>query len=200
MTGESLGALHQRVAQVALREESSSALAEYARVPIAFEVRERFVADGQQLTPEPVQPPWVKDYDALPGEGPASWARRFDLSRWGILSAWVDGERVGGAVVVAGSPGIDMLEGRTDLALLWDIRVAPAWRGRGVGVTLFQAVERWAMARGATRLKVETQSVNVPACRFYARMGCELGAINRLAYPDLPDEVQLLWYKSLETH
>ena len=46
-------------------------------------------------------------------------------------------------------------------------------------------------------MKVETQNVNVPACRFYARQGCVLGAINRFAYPDLPDEVQLLWYKTL---
>ena len=29
------------------------------------------------------------------------------------------------------------------------------------------------------------------------RMGCELGAMHRFAYPELPDEVQLLWYKAL---
>jgi hypothetical protein len=28
-------------------------------------------------------------------------------------------------------------------------------------------------------------------------MGCALGAINRFAYPDLPDEVQLPWRKAL---
>ena len=42
---------------------------------------------------------------------------------------------------------------------------------------------------------VETQNVNVRACRFYARQGFALGAVNRDAYPDLPDEVLLLWYK-----
>ena len=39
--------------------------------------------------------------------------------------------------------------------------------------------------------------MNVAACRFYASLGCELGAINRFAYPSLPDEVQLLWYREL---
>jgi hypothetical protein len=29
-------------------------------------------------------------------------------------------------------------------------------------------------------------------------MGCVLGAIHRHAYPDLPDETQLLWYRALE--
>ena len=46
-------------------------------------------------------------------------------------------------------------------------------------------------------MKIETQDVNVSACRFYAAMGCELGAINRGVYTSLPDETQFLWYKKL---
>jgi len=42
-------------------------------------------------------------------------------------------------------------------------------------------------------LKVESQNINVPACRFYDAQGCELRAVQHGAYPDLPDEVQLLW-------
>jgi hypothetical protein len=53
------------------------------------------------------------------------------------------------------------------------------------------------VARECRQLKVETQNINVPACRFYARQGCVLGVIDRFAYPTLPDEVQLLWYKDL---
>jgi hypothetical protein len=44
---------------------------------------------------------------------------------------------------------------------------------------------------------VETQTINVPACRFYSKMGCTLGAIDRYAYVDLPNEIQLLWFKEL---
>ena len=90
-----------------------------------------------------------------------------------------------------------MLEGRDDLAVLWDIRVAPKFRGHGMGAALFRAVEAWAVARGCRELKVETQSVNVPACRFYQRQGCTLRRVNRHAYRDLPGEIQLLWYKNL---
>jgi len=46
-------------------------------------------------------------------------------------------------------------------------------------------------------MNVETQNVNVPACRFYVSQGCYLGAIRRFAYAELPDEVQLLWYRDL---
>ena len=77
-----------------------------------------------------------------------------------------------------------MLEGRSDLAVLWDIRVSPEVRGQGIGPALFQAVEISALARGCRQLKVETRNINVPACRFYARQGCVLGGIHRFAYPD----------------
>lgn len=142
--------------------------------------------------------PYRKDYDAHDG-GPAEWPRRFDLTRWGLFAAHDGGTLVGAAAVAFDTPGVDMLEGRRDLAVLWDLRVAPEARGRGVGTALFGfgAAEAWAAARGGRQLKVETQNVNVAACRFYARAGCVLGAIHRFAYPDLPDEVQLLWYKAL---
>lgn len=187
---------------IAIAEEPMPDLAEYASVPIAFEVwRVLDVAllEGGlgefALAERDVHPPYVKDYDAI--EGPASWAERFDLGSWGWIAARAEGRRVGGAVVAFDTPGLHMLEGRRDLAVLWDIRVAPEARGRGTGAALFRAAEAWAAARGCRTLKVETQNVNLPACRFYARQGCVLGAIHRFAYPALPDEVQLLWYKHL---
>ena len=189
---------------IEIREEPPAALAAYGTVPIAFEVRETLVVrapdsglGGLHLDVRPVPEPWTKDYDAYAGEGPERWNARFDTRGWGILSAWVQGGRVGGAVVVHDSPDVRMLDGRTDLAVLWDLRVASALRGRGIGDTLFRASERWARARGASWLKIETQNINVPACRFYARQGCTLGAANRFAYPELPEETQLLWYKRL---
>ncbi|HEY9401290.1 MAG TPA: GNAT family N-acetyltransferase [Pyrinomonadaceae bacterium] len=189
---------------IEVREDSATALAEYARIPIAFEVREIFdVAfsddspDKFILTERRLDAPYVKDYDAFAGESPARWAERFDVSNWEFLAAHSEGRRVGGAAVALDTPGLDMLEGRTDLAVLWDIRVVPEARGCGVGAALFRAVEARAAARGCLQLKVETQNINVPACRFYARQGCELGAIKRFAYPELPNEIQLLWYKQL---
>jgi len=109
----------------------------------------------------------------------------------------VDGRLAGAAVIAFDAPGVDMLEGRRDLAVLWDLRVAPDARGQGVGSALFRAAEAWTRARGCTQLKIETQNINAPACSFYAARGCVLGAVHKDAYPELPDEIQLLWYKDL---
>ncbi len=81
--------------------------------------------------------------------------------------------------------------------MLWDIRVSPGERRAGIGSALFRAAGNWARARGCEWLAMETQNVNVAACHFYQKMGCTLGAIDRFAYPGLPGEVQLLWWKAL---
>lgn len=185
-------------------EEPITAAAELAYIPIAFEVESVFDVSardgglgGLVLSERALEVPYVKDYDKAEGDSTAPWAQRFDVSNWGLMGAHSGGARVGGAVIAFDTAGVNMLEGRRDLAVLWDIRVAPGARGRGGGSALFRAAEAWAEARGCKRLKIETQNVNVPACRFYARRGCVLGAINRFAYRELPDEVQLLWYKTL---
>jgi ribosomal protein S18 acetylase RimI-like enzyme len=189
--------------RIDVREGPVAGIAGYAAISIAFEVRrilELAVIDGGlggfTLSERAVDVPYVKDYDADDG-GPARWGERFDVSKWGLLGAWIGDRRVGGAAVAFDTPGVGMLEGRRDLASLWDIRVAPEARGRGIGAALFRAAMAWAAARGCRQLKVETQNINVPACRFYAAQGCVLGAIHRFAYPELPREVQLLWYRDL---
>lgn len=191
---------------VDIKEEAVTAatLREYGTVSIAFLVETRYRVElirnglgGWTLTEEPVECPYGKDYDQIDGEEPAGWAARFDTSRWGMLSAFDGEKRVGGAVLALATPDVFMLEGRSDLAVLWDIRVQPDYRRRGVGALLFPRVVGWARERECTHLKVETQNINVPACKFYARMGCELLAIHPDAYAALPDEVQLLWYRPL---
>jgi GNAT superfamily N-acetyltransferase len=187
-----------------LGEEPLTHLDDYAAVSIAFEVHR--VLDvvpidgglgGFRFEERAVELPWRKDYDA--GEPPAAWADRFDLAHWGSIVARLHGKRVAGAALAFDTPAVRMLEDRRDLAVLWDIRVDPALRGRGIGAALFRAAESWAAVRGCRQLKVETQNVNLPACNFYARQGCRLGAINRFAYPQLPGETQLLWYKELDS-
>ena len=138
-----------------------------------------------------VEIPYTKDYDAE--EPPSRWSEIWDLSNWGLLFA-LDGEqRVGSAVVAWRTQGVNMLQGRDDLAVLWDIRVKPDFRGTSAGKALFAAAADWARERKCTEMKIETQNINVPACRFYAAIGAELWSINRFAYPDMPEETQLLW-------
>lgn len=187
-------------------EQIAAVLVQYAHIPIAFQVQELLELTmpenlgGFLLSPRRLDVPYVKDYDAVPEEGPASWRHRFDLSNWGLLVAHVEGNLVGGAAVAFKTPNLIMLEDRSDLAVLWDIRVCVNMRNKGVGSALFNMTEEWARARGCRLLKVETQNINVPACRFYLRQGCQLGAIHRFAYPDFPQEIQLLWYKNLKLH
>lgn len=187
-----------------IREESVKNLSEYALVPIAFEVCRVFDvalcgdgAGGFALSERDLDVPYVKDYDAVEEENPVHWPDRFDMSNWGLFAAWAEGRRVGGAAVAFNSQAVDMLEGRKDLAVLWDIRVSPEVRGQGIGRALFRAVEAWAIARRCHQLKVETQNINVHACRFYASQGCVLTSIQPTAYPELQNEIQLLWYKDL---
>jgi GNAT superfamily N-acetyltransferase len=189
---------------VLVRAEPITALDEHARISIAFEVRSVLEVElregglaGFTLRERDLAKPWRKDYDAEPGNAPTDWPKRFDMRQWGLLSAWDGATRVGGAVIAFDTPQVNIMGGRRDVALLWDMRVASNRRRSGVGSIVFQAVEGWARGRGCVRLDVETQTNNVAACRFYARMGCELRAIDRFAYPNLPDEVSLLWSKQL---
>jgi GNAT superfamily N-acetyltransferase len=154
-------------------EEPASALAQYAQVPIAFNVSHvvDVVAAADEpgrftLSERPVDTPYVKDYDVLDGEAPFQWATRFDVSHWGLYAAKQGGQRVGGAAVAFRTPGFPMLEDRHDLAVLWDIRVTPQARRQGVGSSLLGAVEAWARTRDCRQLKVETQNINVPASAF----------------------------------
>jgi GNAT superfamily N-acetyltransferase len=183
-----------------LQEEPVSVLPEYAKVPVAFWVSSQLRVEplqnglaGWRLAEEPVSPPYLKDSDAMEGESPARWAQRWDIRSWGVFSAYNGTERLGGAIIAPWTPGIHLLEGRDDVALLSDIRVHPDYRRRGVGSRLFSAATSWAKERGYLALEIETQNTNVAACRFYARNGCKLQAVHFHAYSAFPDEAQLIW-------
>jgi len=177
--------------------ESAESLAAYASVSIAFETTMRVdtsaVATSGDIRTSTLPTKLDKDYDAYPGSHPLDWPTRFNVGRWTFLAAYRAGVRVGGAVVIADDSQIELLEHRSDLALLWDLRVAPEVRGRGVGSALICVAQEWAWSNACSEIRVETQDINVAACRAYARHGFRVHAVNPNAYPDLPNEVQLLW-------
>jgi len=92
---------------------------------------------------------------------------------------------------------VNMLEGKSDISVLWDIRVLPEKRGFGVGSMLFEQGVNWSKERGCKRIKIETQNTNINACRFYKKHGCKLGNINQYAYGDLSEEIMMIWYYAL---
>lgn len=155
---------------------------------------------GIRLIEEPIENPYVKDYDVYEDGPPSKWPEQFDVRNWGFFLAMEAEQPVGAAAVAWNTNGVNMLEGRRDLSVLWDIRVAPDWRGQGVGRLLVGYAAQWSRERGCVQMKIETQNVNVAACRFYRSMGCTLGDIHRFAYAGqvhVAHEVQLNWYLQL---
>ncbi len=185
---------------------NTESLEAYSTVPISFQVKSRLSVDllgaglgGVALREVQVIPPYVRDYDETKGAGPMRWLQRFNTSNWVLFLACEGGVPVGGATVAFHTPEVRMLRGREDVSVLWDIRVRPADRRSGVGTAVFVEAAKWSRHRNCKHMKVETQNVNVPACRFYARQGCSLGEIDRFAYsePHLAHEVMLVWYLDL---
>lgn len=159
-----------------IEEQSIGFLSRYGEIPIRYQVHGLFevtVDDpaSATLVERQVQHLWVKDYGTAKGEAPTDWPNRWDISNWDLLAVTVNGYWVGGYAVAFNTEGVEMLDRRDDLAVLWDIRVHPDHRGNGIGSKLFNAVIEWVSDRQCHELKVETQNINVPACRFYKRQG-----------------------------
>jgi ribosomal protein S18 acetylase RimI-like enzyme len=178
-------------------------LDEHDRVPMYVDVCTRLRVEritgglgGIRLTEEAVVPSYRKSYQD-PTDAPPTWAKRWDLSTWGFFMARDQGQVIGGAVVAYRTAGIYLLDQREDVAVLWDIRVHPDYQRDGIGTALFAKTKAFSVERECKLLKIETQNVNVPACRFYSRQGCYLGGIREHAYKDFPEEVELLWFLEL---
>jgi ribosomal protein S18 acetylase RimI-like enzyme len=169
----------------------------YKTIPIAFEVRSEYsIEDGQFLSQKLTKvEPYIKNYDDY--ENPVNWAENWDLKNWGIIFVYYSTNLVGGAIIAWNTLGVNMLENRDDLAVLWDIRVHPEHRSKELGSKLFSYVIKWSLNHRCRELKIETQNNNVGAVNFYLKMGCELKEINEKAYSDLPDEIQLIFTKNL---
>ena len=190
-----------------IRQISISEIDVYEKIQMKFRVDSVFDVEivdqglgGYRLTERTVAEPWVKDYlaeghTALPG-----WIDNFDGANWAYFVAEEDGHPIGGATVASRTPIMNMCDGRDDLAVLADIRVHPLNQHSGVATALVNRVIEWSRSEGLTQLKIETQNINVPGCKFYASIGCELRGIVHHAYdenPDLKEEIMFLWWIDL---
>ena len=190
-----------------IRQINISEIAVYEKIPMKFRVDSVFDVEivdqgfgGYRLTERSVDEPWVKDYLAIEHTALPTWIDDFNGDGWAFFLAEDDGIPIGGATVASRTPSANMLDGRDDLAVLWDIRVNPLNQHGGVATALVNRVIEWSRAEGLAQLKIETQNINVPGCRFYASMGCELRGIVHHAYdenPKLKDEIMFLWWLDL---
>jgi len=183
-----------------VRLETFDAIDGYARIPTAFLVTSLLLPlphdgapSGFVLEERSAPSPFVKNYDAIPDNHPTDWPKHFDTAQWQLFSAFQGITRVGGAVAFV-TPGTNASD--APFAELWDLRVSPTSRRTGVGTAVFRAVQRWAADSGCGVVRIETQHINVAACRFYERQGCTLHSVRAGAYPDFPGEVRLIWYKT----
>jgi len=69
-------------------------------------------------------------------------------------------------------------------------------RGKGIGKQLMQKSVEWVKSKNFPGLMVETQDINLQACRFYSKMGFQIGAVDTMLYANFnkSDEKAIFWY------
>lgn len=139
----------------------------------------------------------IKTYTKDFGNHLSSWTKNIDKSNWKMFIAKDDDKIIGGCIIATKTDDVDMLDGRKDLAVLWDIRIAENYKHQGIGHTLFNMAKQWSKKNGFKQLKIECQNTNYNAVNFYHKENAILCSIKEFAYKDNPSEVQLLWYLNL---
>jgi ribosomal protein S18 acetylase RimI-like enzyme len=166
--------------------EGVERLAEYATVPITFEVSSKLSLPALKIGRfvEDAVEPFVKDYDAVESERPTSLPDRLGHDHLVVLAAYKNDSRVGGAILHFPSE----VE-----AQLIDLRIHPESRRSGLGRRLVQSALAEVAHRGIPTMEIETQDTNVAACRFYHSLGASLVWIEPNGYPGFSDEAKLVW-------
>ncbi|MCY8404384.1 GNAT family N-acetyltransferase [Bacillus sonorensis] len=55
-------------------------------------------------------------------------------------------------------------------------------RGKGIGTALLNRAKEWAINKGTKGFMLETQDVNLLACRFYLKNGFVIGSVDNMIY------------------
>jgi len=177
-----------------IREESQVRFAAHGETPIGFWVRSKVdlaALTAGRIAEIPCEP-FFKDYDVFEDDRPANLPTRFDVHDWVLLAAYLKGRRIGGVILAQGA-SYPSNEGREDLATIVDIRVHPDARGKGVGSSLIRKVLDWAARNQVREIRMETQDVNVAACRFYQAVGATTYEITEGAYLPELREARIIW-------
>ena len=152
---------------------------------------------GFQFEEVPVEP-YIKDLAVY--ERATDYEKLFDISTWRFYMAFDGSKPVGAATVGGYTENCNMLAGRKDLCVLWDIRVLDGYKHQGIGQKLFDMAVAGGKEDGYKQMVIECQNTNVTACNFYKKQGAILGKVDMYAYYEesgLENEAQFLWYLDL---
>ena len=83
-----------------------------------------------------------------------------------------------------------------------DLAVKQEFRRQNVGRILILATIQWAVAHHHVGISLESQDVNLAACRFYRKLGFTLGGFDEHFYQQIPEvhgQGALYWYLDIIT-
>ena len=81
-----------------------------------------------------------------------------------------------------------------------DICVAKNCRNKGIGYKLMDKAVEWTKMNGLKGIMLETQDVNIIACKFYKKYGFILGGVDTMLYSNFKnaDQKALFWYYKIK--
>ncbi len=169
---------------------SEKNLADINKANEPFEIignlKTRFMDGNWSYTEEILDDPYVKSY---PNDD-RDYSEYIDNPNKIIFLAYSEGTCVGQIV---------LRKDWNQYAFVEDICVSKVVRGQGVGTALIQKATKWAESVDMKGLALETQDNNLWACRFYAKCGFSIGAVNTMLYKNFEkpwsDETAIIWYK-----
>jgi len=65
---------------------------------------------------------------------------------------------------------------------VWEFHILPDFRNQGLGRKLMESLAERAQQAGCRVITCETQNTNLPAIRFYRKLGFEIGAVDLSYY------------------
>ncbi|HEY93609.1 MAG TPA: GNAT family N-acetyltransferase [Dehalococcoidia bacterium] len=154
-----------------------------------YEIKARIVPeinnDVISYSIEEIYPAYLKTYE----EDDIDHTSYIDNPDKVIFLAYINGKHAGQIV---------LRKNWNIFAYIEDIRVSSDYRRRGIGIALLNKAEEWATKGGMPGIMLETQDVNVPACRLYEKAGYILGGVDKKLYgatEKYAHETALFWYK-----
>lgn len=146
---------------------------------------------GWQLVEKTLDEPFVKGnaYDFTPDERKSIKQR---LLQQDSLEEVIEDRQTGRIVGV-----LDMaVEDWRWVSWIWNLMLDQDVRGQGLGRALVERSIDWTKRRKLRAVMLETQTNNVPACKFYAQVGFQLVGVNETFYTNRDHqrrEIALFW-------